>query len=71
VVTFYPASGRRAYGSGAFVVTGSYGFAWSCAVTGANGYRFGFTSSAVDPMYFSERAYGFPVRCVQYLQQTF
>ena len=36
-VTFYPASGVRWQTSGAFNVTGSHGYVWSSAVSGASG----------------------------------
>ena len=67
VVTFYPASGRREPSSGAFNVTGSTGYAWSCAVTGADGYYLSFNSSGVLPTNGDSRAYGRSVRCVQNL----
>ena len=68
VVTFYPASGLRAQSSGEFTVTGSYGYAWSVAVSGTNVYYLRFTSSDVAPMATANRANGFGVRCVQYLR---
>ena len=66
-VAFYPASGYRYHTSGVFNVTGSYSFAWSCAVSGANGYFLGFYSTGVSPTSVNSRSYGFPVRCVQNL----
>jgi hypothetical protein len=67
VVTFYPASGWRDTISGALTYTGSSGYAWSCAITGAYGYNLGFNITVAHPAYGSYRAYGFPVRCVQNL----
>jgi hypothetical protein len=67
-VTFYPALGYRLNTSGEFLNSGSYGRAWSCAVTGANGYFLLFNSTNVNPTSNNNRAYGFPVRCVQYLR---
>jgi hypothetical protein len=65
-VTFYPASGLRMHTSGAFNVTGSYGFALSCALSGVNASSLGFWS-AVYPLNLAGRAFGLSVRCVQYL----
>jgi uncharacterized protein (TIGR02145 family) len=71
VVTFYPASGYRNSISGAFTSTGSNGYAWSCAVNSANAYYLNFNNTNVNPVNNNNRAYGFAVRCVQHLQQTF
>jgi hypothetical protein len=68
---WYPAAGLRNSASGAFGYTGSYGIYWSSAVTSANGYNLTFHSTHVNPTSNNHRAYGFPVRCVQRLQQTF
>jgi hypothetical protein len=67
-VTSYPAAGYRDPTSGAFSVTGSVGYAWSCDVTGSNVYYLRFDLDAVSPTRVSSRTNGFPVRCVQYLQ---
>jgi hypothetical protein len=67
VVTLYPASGVRERYSGAFNVTGSYGYAWCCAINGVSAYFLYFYSPAVYPTNSTNRAYGFPVRCVQHL----
>jgi hypothetical protein len=68
VVTFNPASGYRHQTSGAFYATGSGGDYWSTAVTGVNAYYLGFYDSPAYPSNSNARAFGFPVRCVQYLQ---
>jgi hypothetical protein len=68
---FYPASGLRERTSGALANTDSYGYAWSSAVTGANGYNVYFGSTDVYPLGGNNRARGYSVRCVQHLQQTF
>ena len=64
---FYPGSGLRYITSGAFIVTGSNGSAWSCAVIGANGCFLYFWSTGVASIYTAERAHGLSVRCVQNL----
>jgi hypothetical protein len=68
VVTIYPVTGNRDLISGAFTGSGSNGYAWSCAITGVNSCDLRFVSTEVGPSYSHNRAYGFPVRCVQYLQ---
>jgi hypothetical protein len=68
VVTFYPASGYRHSTSGAFTATDSGGYAWCYAASGVIAHHLAFTSSGVYPTASSHRAFGFPVRCVQYLQ---
>jgi hypothetical protein len=67
VVTFYPASGLRSSTSGAFDVTGVSGYAWSFSRSGVIAYYLGFNSLVVYPSHSNARAFGFPVRCVQYL----
>jgi hypothetical protein len=71
VVTFYPASGNRHRESGAFTYTGFEGDYWSSASSGVNGFNLVFNNTVVYPAHTANRAYGFPVRCVQRLQQTF
>ena len=66
-VAFYPASGYRHAASGVFGSTGSHGYARSCDLTGANGLGLRFYSPYVGPAHSYYRAYGFSVRCVQYL----
>jgi hypothetical protein len=67
VVTVYPAAGDRHPASGAFSGAGTYGPCWSCALAGANAYYLDIISSYVHPAHSGARAYGFPVRCIQYL----
>jgi hypothetical protein len=67
-VTSYPASGFRRASSGVFGSTNIDGRCWLCAVSGASAYDLYFWSSYVYPMSNDSRAYGFGVRCVQYLQ---
>ena len=67
VVAFYPASGYRGAASGVFNVTGTTGYAWSSAVSGANGICLDFWSTNVHLLGGSARARGFAVRCVQNL----
>jgi hypothetical protein len=64
VDVFMPASGFRDSVSGAFAYTDSYGYAWSCASAGANGYYLSVYSPVVAPTYSNARALGFSVRCV-------
>ena len=64
---FYPAAGYRFRDTGAFDATGGYGYAWSCTVSGVNGYFLGFHLTSVSPTSSNNRAYGFSVRCVQNL----
>jgi hypothetical protein len=70
-VAWYPASGYRSSASGVFTTTGSYGFFWSCAVTGSDVYYLRLDLDAVYPTRVSSRALGFPVRCVQVLLTCF
>jgi hypothetical protein len=67
VVTSYPATGYRNYASGAFLVTGSNGCCWSCALTDTDCYFLFFGNASVSPMSLNGRSHGFPVRCVQNL----
>jgi hypothetical protein len=67
VVTVYPASGYRDASSAAIAGTGSGGFAWCFARSGTYAYCLRFTSTEVGPSTSGHRAYGFPIRCVQYL----
>jgi uncharacterized protein (TIGR02145 family) len=60
----YPASGYRLYSAGTLGATGSDGYVWSSAVSGADGYCLTFGASSVDPMLSGYRAGGRAVRCV-------
>ena len=60
---FFPASGYRAYGSGALTGMGSGGYYWSFGSGSQTGARsLGFDSGGVYPLYGGDRAYGFSVR---------
>jgi len=63
----YPASGLRNAESGGFVVTGSYAYYWSSAVTGVYSSYLRYESTSVYPTDGYQRARGCSVRCVQYL----
>jgi len=63
--SFYPAAGCRYYSSGALVSVGSHGGCWSGSPDGSYGYTLNFFGSYVYPAHNYNRAYGFPVRCVQ------
>ncbi|MDE5707894.1 MAG: fibrobacter succinogenes major paralogous domain-containing protein [Alistipes sp.] len=68
------ASGYRIYTSGDLTVVGSYGYYWSSspyASGNANGGSLSFTPSDVTLLGGLQRARGFSVRCVQYLQTAF
>ena len=64
VKAWYPAAGHHYSGSGLLQSTGSYGFYWAGATSGANGSSLYFYNSNVGPSNNSPRAYGFSVRCV-------
>ena len=64
----YPASGGRASHSGGLFSEGTYGYAWSSSAalaTHVNGSYLNFNSSYAGPETGGDRAYAFPVRCVQ------
>jgi len=64
---FFPASGCRYFGSGAFNWIGTNGFNWSSTPepNSGNGYFFQLTNVAVYPTKTNGyRTYGYPVRCV-------
>ena len=64
----YPASGIRASHSGALGSVGTNGYAWSSSPSSATsvyGSYLDFYSSNMNPENHYDRAYGFPVRCVQ------
>lgn len=63
---WYPASGNRYSYSGGLNNVGSYGYYWSSSPNStAYGYSLYFYSGGVNPSSSSNRASGFPVRCVQ------
>ena len=63
---WFPAAGCRGSNYGSMSSVGSDGFYWSSSPYNGNyGYSLYFYSSSVSPSYYSNRAYGFSVRCVQ------
>ena len=63
---WFPAAGYRLGDDGSMYYVGSNGRYWSASPYGENrGYYLYFLSGYVDPAYYSYRAYGFSVRCVQ------
>jgi hypothetical protein len=62
---FYPAAGYRNASSGALSSVGGYGAYWSASTYNGTGFRLVFTSSGVYPAFYSFRAGGISVRCVQ------
>ena len=69
MVTFYPASGYRYSASGALSGTGGGAIYFDSGVKGVNASGLAFYSpTLVEASGSFARAFGFPVRCVQYLQ---
>ena len=69
-----PASGYRNYTSGALTSVGTEGDFWASSPGSAGNTaasRFLFSVSGVLPLATPFRSFGFPVRCVQYLQAVF
>ncbi|MDE6045750.1 MAG: hypothetical protein K2G10_00415 [Alistipes sp.] len=69
-----PASGYRAFTSGALGVVGTEGGCWCSAPLAAsniNAGDFWFHASNVNPLNNGNRAYALPVRCVQHLRLLF
>ncbi len=67
-MTACTASGSRTSHSGGLYSVGAGGYAWGSSPTSASsvlGSNLFFTSSSVNPEGYSNRSYGFPVRCVQ------
>ena len=63
---WFPAAGYRLSDVGSMSFVGSYGFYWSASpYSELYGYYFYFYSGSVNPAYYTYRAYGFSVRCVQ------
>ena len=65
----YPASGWRNSNSGGVVNLGVHGSSWSSSpntASGLGGAYLDFISSSMFPESSYHRAYGFPVRCVQF-----
>ena len=61
---FFPASGHR--GGTGLNNRGSHGYYWSSSLNSqTRGYSLHFNASGVNPAYYYNRFYGFPVRAVQ------
>lgn len=64
--TWYPASGYRVSDGGALRNVGYLGHCWSVTPNGSNAYYLRFYRNGhVRPTYSDNRAYGYPVRCLQ------
>ncbi|MCM1150791.1 MAG: hypothetical protein NC322_01970 [Alistipes senegalensis] len=68
---FTVASGLRNNTTGDLWGVGTNGYAWSSSPTSgsANAGYLDFNPTNVNPLNNNNRAYGFPVRCVQHLQE--
>jgi hypothetical protein len=62
---YYPATGFRYWGSGAFFLVGVNGNYWLASVVNSYSSAAAFSRSIVDPYNYSNRAGGFSVRCVK------
>ncbi len=62
---WYPACGYRGSGNGTLSGVGGYGYYWSAMPYGGSGYNLYFYSTDVNPANYTNRAGGFPVRCVK------
>lgn len=64
VMAFYPASGlRNEYGGLTWI--GLTGYSWTSMASGSSGYNLYFSSGGVSNNHYHNRAYGYPVRCIQ------
>ena len=61
----HPAPGYRHPSYGTLYSVGVYGFSWSSTASGSNAHNLGFSYGGVGPQSYSNRAYGFPLRCIQ------
>ncbi len=52
-------------GSGKLYYVGTYGCSWSSSIAGANAHHLYFGYSWLTPQSGNDRAYGFPLRCLQ------
>ena len=65
-----PASGYRAQSAGTLAAMGSNAYFWHSATNSISSYYLRYYNSDASPAYgSSNRAAGFPVRCVQHLRQ--
>ena len=67
-MAWYPSTGNLSYLDGSKVSTGKDGYSWSSTVINSNGRTLGFHGTWLTPRYNDYRAYGFPVRCIQYVE---
>jgi len=70
------ATGYRHRDGGALTAVGTNGYAWSSSSYGGADYphyasNLNFNAGNVNPLNANNRAYGFPVRCVQHLRRLF
>ncbi len=69
VRAFFPASGYLHPFSGMLYRVGNYGYVWSLSVTGGGACSLFFNATGILNLRAgSYRAYGFPVRCIQYVE---
>ena len=52
-------------GYGAMRGVGSHGYSWSSFVSEDIAYRLGLSNGGISPQGIDNRAYGFPLRCLQ------
>ena len=62
---FYPAPGSRDGGYGTLYYVGRNGYSRSSTVTDSHGYFLVFGYDWLNPNYYSHRAHGLPLRCLQ------
>ena len=66
---WYPASGYRYYGGRSLSNVGNYGNCWSASPSSSNSdlvcYLYFSNDGYVNPSYFTNRASGYSVRCLQ------
>jgi uncharacterized protein (TIGR02145 family) len=60
-----PLSGNRFYSNGLFLAQGTGGYYWSSSSNGTSAYNVYISVTHVNPLKYSYRAYGFPVRCLK------
>ena len=58
-------AGDRNYGNGEVYNVASYGDYWSSSVNGVHGHNMYITSGGVSPSNYSNRGFGFSVRCIK------
>lgn len=68
VRSWYPAAGTLGRGEGALWGVGQQGYSWTSSVGGTDGVDLYFGMKWLYNDYVTFRAYGFPVRCIQYVE---